>query len=308
MLGERPVTDVAAREVRLRFGRRDRQGRRRHDRAAVRRRADRQGRSARRGVRHDRRGHWPPSGSPAPSSGSSRSSTWCRRGWPGSPTSSCGSSAGCSSSVRNWPPTRTPGIACRTARREVSAEMVEGIDTLLRDLEAHVGARVHRPGRVAHERRARVTRTILRGERRAVALSRDGLNFRHPICLPYLNRLADLLWVLARAVEQAESGRAPPSRPGRRRGRIGRRKTRNTMSPNRTPWSRTRDPLTPNQSLRHAVDAVEPRRPAGRPALGGVPHPGVCLDVRRAAADCRRCGSRVQGNRRLLDFAGEWTL
>jgi cob(I)alamin adenosyltransferase len=35
--------------------------------------------------------------------------------------------------------------------------------------------------------------------------------------LPYLNRLADLLWVLARAAEQAEARSAPPSRPDRRR-------------------------------------------------------------------------------------------
>ena len=32
-----------------------------------------------------------------------------------------------------------------------------------------------------------------------------------------LNRLADLLWVLARAAEQAEARSAPPSRPDRRR-------------------------------------------------------------------------------------------
>jgi cob(I)alamin adenosyltransferase len=32
--------------------------------------------------------------------------------------------------------------------------------------------------------------------------------------IPYLNRLADLLWVLARAAEQAESRSATPSRAG----------------------------------------------------------------------------------------------
>ena len=36
---------------------------------------------------------------------------------------------------------------------------------------------------------------------------------------PYLNRLADLLWVLARAAEQAEAQAATVARPDRTRGR-----------------------------------------------------------------------------------------
>jgi cob(I)alamin adenosyltransferase len=35
--------------------------------------------------------------------------------------------------------------------------------------------------------------------------------------VPYLNRLADLLWVFARAAEQGEARSATPSRPGGRR-------------------------------------------------------------------------------------------
>ena len=101
----------------------------------------------------------------------------------------------------------------------VSAEMVEGIDALLRDLEAHVEMprEFIVPGESRTSAAIELARTTLRrAERRAVALSRDGL-VPGPYLLPYLNRLADLLWVLARAVEQAESRRAPPSRPGRRR-------------------------------------------------------------------------------------------
>ena len=101
----------------------------------------------------------------------------------------------------------------------VSAEMVEGIDALLRDLEAHVEMprEFIVPGESRTSAAIELARTILRrAERRAVALSRSGL-VPGPYLLPYLNRLADLLWVLARAVEQAESRRAPPSRPGRRR-------------------------------------------------------------------------------------------
>jgi cobalamin adenosyltransferase len=49
-----------------------------------------------------------------------------------------------------------------------------------------------------------LARTIVRrAERRVVALRRRG--FAGEWTLPYLNRLADLLWVLARAAEQAES-------------------------------------------------------------------------------------------------------
>ncbi len=101
----------------------------------------------------------------------------------------------------------------------VSAQMVEGIDTLLRELEAHVEMprEFIVPGESRTSAALELARTILRrAERRAVALGRDGL-VPGPYLLPYLNRLADLLWVLARAVEQAESRRAPPSRPGRRR-------------------------------------------------------------------------------------------
>ena len=101
----------------------------------------------------------------------------------------------------------------------VSAEMVEGIDALLRDLEAHVEMprEFIVPGESRTSAAIELARTILRrAERRAVALRRDGL-VPGPNLVPYLNRLADLLWVLARAVEQAESRRAPPSRPGKRR-------------------------------------------------------------------------------------------
>jgi cob(I)alamin adenosyltransferase len=61
-----------------------------------------------------------------------------------------------------------------------------------------------------------MARTILRrAERRAVSLDREGL-IPGPHLLPYLNRLADLLWVLARAAEQAEARTATPSRTNRR--------------------------------------------------------------------------------------------
>jgi cob(I)alamin adenosyltransferase len=107
----------------------------------------------------------------------------------------------------------------RDGTTRVSEEMVESLDALLQELEGHVEMprEFIVPGESRTSAALELARTILRrAERRAVALSRDGL-VPGPYLLPYLNRLADLLWVLARAVEQAESRRAPPSRPGRRR-------------------------------------------------------------------------------------------
>jgi cob(I)alamin adenosyltransferase len=71
------------------------------------------------------------------------------------------------------------------------------------------------PGETPTSAALELARTILRrAERRAVALQRDGL-VPGPNLIPYLNRLADLIWVLARAAERAESRAATPARrPG----------------------------------------------------------------------------------------------
>ena len=101
----------------------------------------------------------------------------------------------------------------------VSASMVEGLDALLRDLESHVEMprEFVVPGESRTSAAIEVARTtVRRAERRAVTLRRAGL-VPGPHLVPYLNRLADLLWVLARAAEQAESRSATPSRPDRRR-------------------------------------------------------------------------------------------
>jgi cob(I)alamin adenosyltransferase len=104
-------------------------------------------------------------------------------------------------------------------RTRVSAEMVDGIDGLLRDLETHIEMprEFVVPGETPTSAALEVARTTLRrAERRAVTLQREGL-IPGPHLLPYLNRLADLLWVLARAAEQAESRTATPSRTDRKR-------------------------------------------------------------------------------------------
>ena len=62
-----------------------------------------------------------------------------------------------------------------------------------------------------------VARTILRrAERRAITLQLAGA-LPGPWLVPYLNRLADLLWVLARAAEQAEQRDATLARDRRSR-------------------------------------------------------------------------------------------
>jgi cob(I)alamin adenosyltransferase len=107
-------------------------------------------------------------------------------------------------------------------RTRVSEAMVEGLTTLLTDLERRIEMprEFVVPGETKTSAALELARTILRrAERRAVALGREGL-LPGPHLLPYLNRLADLAWVLARAAEQAEARPSTPSRAG------GRRRTR----------------------------------------------------------------------------------
>jgi cob(I)alamin adenosyltransferase len=96
--------------------------------------------------------------------------------------------------------------------------MVEAIEADLTALEASVTMPTEFvvPGETVVSAAIEVGRTIVRrAERRAVTLGSEGL-IPGPHLLPYLNRLADLLWVLARAAEQADARSAPPSRPDRR--------------------------------------------------------------------------------------------
>ena len=72
------------------------------------------------------------------------------------------------------------------------------------------------PGETVTSAALELARTIVRrAERRAVGLQRTGLGPGEHL-IPYLNRLADLLWVLARAAEGAESKRATPARQASR--------------------------------------------------------------------------------------------
>ncbi|HEU4572049.1 MAG TPA: cob(I)yrinic acid a,c-diamide adenosyltransferase [Candidatus Limnocylindrales bacterium] len=104
-------------------------------------------------------------------------------------------------------------------RTRVSEAMVRGVDEALEQLEAAIEMprEFVVPGETRTSAALELARTVLRrAERRAVTLGREGL-IPGPYLLPYLNRLADLLWVLARAAEAGEARAATPARTGRRR-------------------------------------------------------------------------------------------
>jgi len=105
----------------------------------------------------------------------------------------------------------------RDGETRVSRAMVDAVERDLVELERslEMPREFVVPGETVTSAALELARTILRrAERRAVALQRDGL-VPGPYLIPYLNRLADLVWVLARAAERAESRSATPARrPG----------------------------------------------------------------------------------------------
>jgi cob(I)alamin adenosyltransferase len=99
--------------------------------------------------------------------------------------------------------------------------MVDGMDAMLREVEAQIvlPQEFVVPGETRLSAGLEMGRTVLRrAERRAVTLSLHDEGLADSRLLPYLNRLADLLWVLARAAEQAEAHAATVARPERKRG------------------------------------------------------------------------------------------
>ena len=96
----------------------------------------------------------------------------------------------------------------------VSEVMLDDLETTLAAMESRVTMprEFVVPGETRLSAALELARTIVRrAERRAVSLRREGLSPGEWL-VPYLNRLADLLWVLARVAEQVESRIAPPSR------------------------------------------------------------------------------------------------
>lgn len=109
-----------------------------------------------------------------------------------------------------------PGAADRQRPGEtrVTAAMVAGLDELLDETEARVmlPKEFVVPGETRLSAALELARTIVRrAERRAVAV-RKAEPLPDDQLVPYLNRLADLLWILARAAEQGEARAATPSK------------------------------------------------------------------------------------------------
>jgi cob(I)alamin adenosyltransferase len=94
----------------------------------------------------------------------------------------------------------------RDGETRVDEPMLIGLEALLADAEAAV--RMPRefivPGASRLSAALEVARTVVRrAERRVIALDRERL-VPGAWIMPYLNRLADLLWVLGRLAEQAQ--------------------------------------------------------------------------------------------------------
>ncbi len=106
----------------------------------------------------------------------------------------------------------------------VAAAMVDEIGRILAELETHVDMprEFVVPGETRTSAALELARTTLRrAERRAVTLDRAGALPPGSMAIPYLNRVADLLWVLARAAEQGEARHAPPATKRRARASRG---------------------------------------------------------------------------------------
>lgn len=106
----------------------------------------------------------------------------------------------------------------KPGQTRVSVAMVNALDELLAEAEAAIETPLEFvvPGETRLSAALELSRTIVRrAERRAVGLRRAEPRPGDQL-VPYLNRLADLLWVLARAAEQAESRAATPARSDER--------------------------------------------------------------------------------------------
>jgi cob(I)alamin adenosyltransferase len=106
----------------------------------------------------------------------------------------------------------------------VSEQMVADLETTLAELEAHITMprEFVVPGETRVSAAIELARvTLRRAERRMVTLRADG-QVTGEWLIAYVNRLADLLWVLARAAEQGESREATPARTSGTRRRTRR--------------------------------------------------------------------------------------
>jgi cob(I)alamin adenosyltransferase len=100
----------------------------------------------------------------------------------------------------------------------VGEQMLIGVEEVLAREEAAIEMprEFVVPGETRVSAGLEYARTVMRrAERRVVTLDRAG-QVPGRWLVPWLNRVADLLWVLARAAERAEGGHATRARTGRR--------------------------------------------------------------------------------------------
>ncbi len=96
----------------------------------------------------------------------------------------------------------------------VSEAMLEALEATLAEHEAAIEMprEFVVPGETRASAALEAARTVMRrAERRIVTFQRDG-GLSGEWLLPYVNRVADLLWILARAAEQAAARPAVPAR------------------------------------------------------------------------------------------------
>lgn len=106
----------------------------------------------------------------------------------------------------------------------VDEPMLGGLEDVLRDMEARMTMprEFVVPGESRISAALELARTVLRrAERRLTTLVRGG-EVAGPWLAPYVNRAADLLWVMARVAEQGEARSSTPSRPERNARRSAR--------------------------------------------------------------------------------------
>jgi len=104
----------------------------------------------------------------------------------------------------------------RDGETRVSEAMVDSLDATLRDMEAAIELprEFVVPGETRVSAALELARTaVRRAERRTVTLATDDPAIAASPLMPYLNRLADLLWILARVAEQAEARESTAVRP-----------------------------------------------------------------------------------------------
>jgi cob(I)alamin adenosyltransferase len=109
----------------------------------------------------------------------------------------------------------------RDGETRVTASMVDALDATLREMEAAIELprEFVVPGETRVSASLELARTVVRrAERRVVTLAASDAVIGSGQLLPYLNRLADLLWILARVAEQAEARESTTARPTGRGG------------------------------------------------------------------------------------------